>query len=85
MNITLSIDERLIQRAREKLRAAGRTVNQEIREHLERIVGDDDIERDIKFLEETAGRGNSSGWKYSREDAYENRQFDSVNIVNPFL
>ncbi len=73
MNITLSIDEQLIERAREKLRATGKTVNQEIREHLEHIVGDDDIERDIKFLEKTAGRGNSSGWNYNREDTYEDR------------
>jgi hypothetical protein len=73
MNITLSIDEQLVERAREKLRATGKTINQEIREHLEHIVGDDDLERDLEFLERTAGLGNSNGWKYNREDAYEDR------------
>jgi len=73
MNITLSIDEQLVERAREKLRATGKTVNQEIREHLEHIVGDDEIERDLEFFKKTAGLGNSNGWKYNREDAYEDR------------
>ena len=73
MNITLSIDEQIVGRAREKLRATGKTVNQEIREHLAHIAGDDQLERDIEFLRSTAGLGNSNGWKYNREDAYEER------------
>lgn len=73
MNITLSVDEHLVSRAREKLRATGKTVNQEIREHLAHIAGDDQLERDIEFLSRTAGLGNSNGWKYNREDAYEDR------------
>lgn len=74
MNITLSIDEKVVERAREKLRAVGKSLNQEIREHLEHIVGDDaELERDLEFLRSTAGRGDSKGWKYNREDAYEER------------
>ena len=74
MNITLSIDEQIAERAREKLRAMGKSLNQEIREHLQHLAGDDDLERDIEFLEKTAGLGNPEpGWKYNREDAYEGR------------
>ena len=74
MNITLSIDEQIAERAREKLRAVGKSLNQEIREHLQHLAGDDDLERDIEFLEKTAGLGNPEpGWKYNREDAYEDR------------
>jgi len=73
MNITLSIDEQLVERAREKLRAVGKSINQEIRDHLQHVAGDSDIERDIEFLRSTAGTGNSNGWKYNREDAYEER------------
>jgi hypothetical protein len=73
MNITLSVDERVTERARERLRATGKTINQEIREHLAQIAGDDQLERDIAFLKSTAGLGNSNGWKYNREDAYEDR------------
>ena len=71
VNITLSIDENLVERAREKLRATGKTINQEIREHLQHIVGDDDLERDLEFLEKNSGLGDSKGWKWNREDAYE--------------
>jgi hypothetical protein len=75
MNITLSIDEQVVKRAREKLRAVGKSVNEEIREHLRHIAGEDDeaLERDLEFLTNTAGLGNSNGWKWNREDAYEDR------------
>jgi hypothetical protein len=74
MNITLSIDEQLVGRAREKLRATGKTVNQEIREHLEHIVGDDDLERDLEFLANTSGLGKPEpGWKWNREQIHEDR------------
>jgi hypothetical protein len=75
MNITLSIDEQLVERARERLRATGKSINQEIREHLQRIAGDDieQLERDLEFLRSTAGLGNSNGWTYNRDDAYEER------------
>ncbi len=75
MNITLSIDDQLVENAREKLRAVGKSLNQEIREHLQHLAGDDhgQLERDLEFLHRTAGRGNSNGWKYNRDDAYEER------------
>jgi hypothetical protein len=74
MNITLSIDEQIAERAREKLRAVGKSLNQEIRDHLQHLAGDDDLERDIEFLKKTAGLGNPEpGWKWNREDAYEDR------------
>jgi hypothetical protein len=74
MNITLSMDEQLVERAREMLRATGKTINQEIREHLMHIVGDDEqLERDLEFLKRTAGLGHSNGWKFNREELYERR------------
>jgi hypothetical protein len=71
MNITLSVDEQVVERAREKLRAVGKTVNQEIREHLQHLAGDDELERDLEFLERTAGLGSSNGWKFNRDELYE--------------
>jgi hypothetical protein len=74
MNITLSIEEHIVERAREKLRATGKTVNQAVREHLQHIAGDDDLERDIEFLEKTSGLGKPEpGWKWNREEIYEDR------------
>lgn len=75
MNITLSVDEAIVERAREKLRAVGKSVNQEIRDHLARLAGEDDeqLARDIRFLEQTAGLGDSNGWKWNRDELYERR------------
>lgn len=74
MNITLSIDEQIVVRAREKLRATGKSLNQEIRDHLRHVAGDDEqLERDLEFLERTAGLGNSNGWKFNREELHERR------------
>jgi hypothetical protein len=75
MNLTLSIDEQTVKRAREKLQSVGKSVNDEIREHLRHVAGDDDeaLERDLEFLKNTAGLGDSNGRKLNREDAYEER------------
>ena len=76
MNITLSIDEQLVERARKTLSATGRTINQEIREHLEQVAGDNDLElqRALEYFEQTSGQGRSEpGWKWNRDDIYEDR------------
>jgi hypothetical protein len=74
MNITLSIDEQLVERARETLRAVGKSLNQEIREHLQHVAGDDDLERDLEFLEKTSGLGKpDANWKFNRDEVYEER------------
>jgi hypothetical protein len=74
MNITLSIDEQLVERAREKLRATGKTINQEIREHLQHLAGDDgQLERDLEEFQRRVGQGNSNGWKWNRDELYEER------------
>ena len=73
VNITLSIDEQVAERAREKLRAVGRSLNQEIREHLQHIAGDEDLERDLEEFKKRVGQGNSNGWKWNRDELYEER------------
>jgi hypothetical protein len=74
MNITLSIEEQIVERAREKLRAVGKSLNQEIREHFAHIAGDDQLERDLEFLENTSGLGKAEpGWKWNRDEIYEDR------------
>ncbi len=50
MNITLAIDERLVRRARKKAHAMGKSLNQLVREYLERLAGSDDAERDVAEL-----------------------------------
>ena len=74
MNITLSIDEQIAERAREKLRAVGKSLNQEIRDHLQHLAGDDDLERAIELFVKTSGKGKPDpGWKWNRDEIYEDR------------
>lgn len=73
MNITLSIDEQLVERARETLRAVGKSLNQEIREHLQHITGAGSVERVVERLAELPPLGNPDGWKWNREELYEDR------------
>ena len=72
-NITLAIEEELLEKAREKLSATGKTVNQAVREYLQHIAGNDEMEREIQEFRARAGQGNSQGWKWNREEAYEGR------------
>ncbi len=75
MNITLSIDEKIVERAREKLRAVGKSVNQEIREHLQHIAGEKDRETEqwIEELRSLSGNGDCHGWRFNRNEIYERR------------
>jgi hypothetical protein len=75
VNLTLSIDETTVARAREKLRAVGKSVNQEIRERLRHIAGEDvrDNERWFEELSGLSGKGDSHGWRFNRDEIYERR------------
>ena len=42
MNLTLSVDEQTVNRARKKAQALGKSLNQLIREYLQRLAGGDD-------------------------------------------
>ena len=73
MNITLSIDEQIAERAREKLRSVGKSLNQEIREHLQHVAGEIEVERANAEFVMRCGQGNSNGWKFNRDEIYERR------------
>ena len=71
MNVTLSIDEKVVARARLKAEALGKSLNQLIRDYLQTLAGEDDVERDMEEFRRLSGKGNSRGWKFNREEAYE--------------
>lgn len=74
VNITLSIDEQLVESAREKLRVTGKSLNQEIREHLQHLAGDDDLECAIELFVKTSGKGKPDpDWKWNRDEIYAER------------
>ena len=73
MNITLSVDERLVRRARKKANAMGKSLNQLVRDYLERLAGSDDAERDVAELRELSreSRGRARGWRFNRDELHE--------------
>ncbi len=70
-NLTLSVDEKTIERAREAAQAMGTSLNQLVRDHIERLSGADQREADHDAFEARAiaGKGRLNGWKFDRDDA----------------
>ncbi len=71
MNVTLSIDEQIVVRARKKADALGKSLNQLIRDYLQKLAGADDPERSIEEFERLSGRGNSHGQRFNRDETHE--------------
>jgi len=71
MNLTLSIEEQVVAQARKKADALGKSLNQLIRDYLQRLAGGDDPERSIDEFQSLSGRGNSRGWRFNRDEIHE--------------
>jgi hypothetical protein len=71
MNVTLSIDEQLIAPARKKADALGKSLNQLIRDYLQKLAGGDDPERSIEEFRKLSRRGHSRGWRFNRNEIHE--------------
>lgn len=75
MNLTLSIDDEIIQEARRRAEAMGKSVNQLVREYLERLAGKTDREALVAEFKELSKHplGDSKGWKFNRDEIHERR------------
>ena len=71
MNVTLSIDDQLVSRARKKAEALGKSLNQLIRDYLQTVAGGNDPERSIVEFKQLSGKGNSRGWRFNRDEIHE--------------
>jgi replicative DNA helicase len=72
MNITLSVDERVAENAREAARKMGKSLNQAVRDYLEQLAGQDRRQQECdEFIKRclSGGGGRLSGWKFNREEA----------------
>jgi Family of unknown function (DUF6364) len=75
MNITLSVDERVAERARQAAQAMGKSLNQAVRDYLEQLAGAQQREAEVRAFEASAlaTPGRLSGWTFDREDANKRR------------
>ena len=71
MNVTLSIDDQLVARARKKAEALGKSLNQLMRDYLQSVAGGDDPESSIEEFKRLSGKGDSRGWKFNRDEIHE--------------
>jgi hypothetical protein len=71
MNVTLSIDEQTLARARKRADALGKSVNQLVRDYLQQLAGEDDAEASIAEFRSLSGKGHSKGWRFNRDEVYE--------------
>ena len=74
-NITLSVDDALLESARAAARKRGTSLNALIREYLEALAGRNPKEEHLKALLKLLREkpGDSGGRKIKREEAYEGR------------
>lgn len=71
MNVTLSVDEKVVARARKKAEALGKSLNQLVRDYLEVLGGGGDAEGSIEELRRLSGRGSARGWRFDRDEIHE--------------
>lgn len=73
MNITLSVDEQVAQRAREAAQKMGKSLNQVVRDYLEQLAGGARREQlwaqfETRCLQSPA---QLKGWRFNRDEANE--------------
>ena len=73
MNWTLSIDKRTVCEARLVVKSMGKSLNQLIREHLQRLMALDDAQSDIEEFKRLSDlpQGDSRGWRFDRDELHE--------------
>ena len=73
VNVTLSIEEKTVRKARKVAESLGLTLNQAVRQFLEELAdgrpAEDDI-RELERLSEESG-GHSHGWRFNRDEIHE--------------
>ena len=74
MNLTLSVDEQTVTKARRVAQAMHKSLNQVIREYLEQLAGEDQAERDAEEFRLLSGQGRPDpDWRFKRDEIYDRK------------
>ena len=75
MNVTLSINDEIIQEARLRAEAMGTSVNQLVRDYLEQLAGRNDLTALADEFERISrtSQANPVEWKFNRDELHERR------------
>lgn len=71
MKLTLSIDKKLLERARAAAQAQGKSVNQLVREYLEQLPDAENLENAIADFRKTSGLGRRRNLRFNRDELHE--------------
>jgi len=73
MNLTLAVDERLVEQARKIAESQGKSLNQVIRGYLEELTSPATAAGEMEELRRLSfdGQGRSKGWKFDRQEIHE--------------
>lgn len=71
MNVTLSIDEQLLVRARKTADSLGKSLDQLIEDYLHTLAGGEDSESNIDEFRSLSGTGHAQGWHIDRNEIHE--------------
>jgi hypothetical protein len=73
MNITLSVDEQVAQRARQAAQRMGKSLNQLVRDYLEQLAGESRRGQQWSQFEEAClnSKARLDGWQFNRDEANE--------------
>jgi hypothetical protein len=73
MNVTLSLDDRVLERARRLAARRGISLNQMIRDYLAEVTGEPTPEELLAELDAlwSASQGDSRGWRFNREELHD--------------
>lgn len=71
MNITLSIDDQTVAKARAIAASMGKSLNQLIRGDLKRLTQRHLHQQDWEEFKTLSDQGNSRAWKFNRDELHE--------------
>lgn len=73
MNLTFSVDQKIVERARAVARSMDKSLNQLVREYLEHLAGQDRIEADCAEMDRLSeqAKGDRRGWRFDRDELHE--------------
>ena len=73
VNVTLSLDDKLLERARRLAARRGISLNQMIRDYLAEVTGEPSPEELAAELDAlwAEGSGDSRGWRFNREELHD--------------
>lgn len=71
MNITLSVDERVLEEARKAAAAMGKSLNQAVRDYLEQLARTQGVREEVETFLASARQtpGRLDGWRFDRDEA----------------